>query len=105
MVLELSRYRPNNGTAFDAADWIGRLAALEDVAAQACDSRSSSAYLSDAWPKEHHLCQHDAATFATLASHWCIYRGKRDVIDLAIRRNCWPEARYEIGTITRETNK
>ncbi len=52
----------------------------------ACGFRSSSAYLSDAWPKEHHLCQHDAATFAALANRWCTYRGKRDVIDLAIRR-------------------
>ena len=42
--------------------------------------------MSDAWPKEHHLCQHDAATFAALASRWCTYRAKRDVIDLAIRR-------------------
>ena len=48
--------------------------------------RSSSAYLSDAWPKEHQLCQQDAAAFAALASRWCTYRGKRDVIDLAIRR-------------------
>lgn len=52
----------------------------------ACGFRSSSAYLSDAWPKEHQFCQHDAATFAALASRWCTYRGKRDVIDLAIRR-------------------
>ena len=48
--------------------------------------RNSSAYLSDVRPKEHQLCQHDAATFATLASRWCTYRGKRDVIDIAIRR-------------------
>ena len=48
--------------------------------------RSSSAYLSDAWPKEHQFCQHDAAAFAALANRWCTYRGKRDVIDLAIRR-------------------
>jgi len=52
----------------------------------ACGSRSSSAYLSNASPKEHQFCQHDAATFAVLASRWCTYRGKRDVIDLAIRR-------------------
>ena len=48
--------------------------------------RNSSAYLSAASPKERQFCQRDAATFATLASHWCIYRGQRDVIDLAIRR-------------------
>lgn len=48
--------------------------------------RNSSAYLSDVRPKEHQFCQHDAATFATLASRWCTYRGKRDVIDIAIRR-------------------
>ena len=48
--------------------------------------RNSSAYLSDVRPKEHQFCPHDAATFATLASHWCTYRGKRDVIDIAIRR-------------------
>ncbi len=48
--------------------------------------RSSSAYLSDVRPKEHQFCQHDAAAFATLASRWCTYRGKRDVIDIAIRR-------------------
>ena len=52
----------------------------------ACSFRNSSAYLSDAAPKEHQFCQHDAATFAALASRWCTYRGKRDVIDLAIRR-------------------
>ena len=49
-------------------------------------SRSTFPYLSDISPKEHQLCSHDAATFAALASHWCIYRGQRDVIDLAIRR-------------------
>lgn len=48
--------------------------------------RNSSAYLSDVRPKEHQFCPHDAATFATLASRWCTYRDKRDVIDLAIRR-------------------
>ena len=48
--------------------------------------RNSSAYLSDVRPKEHQFCPHDAATFATLANHWCTYRGKRDVIDIAIRR-------------------
>ena len=48
--------------------------------------RNSSAYLSDISPKEHQLCQHDAAAFASLASRWCTYRGQRDVIDLAIRR-------------------
>ena len=48
--------------------------------------RNSSAYLSDVRPKEHQFCPHDAATFATLASRWCTYRGKRDVIDIAIRR-------------------
>ena len=52
----------------------------------ACGSQSASAYWSDASPKEHQLCQHDAAAFATLASRWCTYRGQRDVIDLAIRR-------------------
>ena len=49
-------------------------------------SRSTPAYLSEVSPKEHQLCQQDAAAFAALASRWCIYRGKRDVIDLAIRR-------------------
>ena len=52
----------------------------------ACGFRNSSAYLSDVRPKEHQFCPHDAATFATLASRWCTYRGKRDVIDIAIRR-------------------
>ena len=52
----------------------------------ACGFRNSSDYLSDASPKEHLLCQQDAAGFTALASHWCTYRGKRDVIDLAIRR-------------------
>ena len=49
-------------------------------------SRSTFPSLADIPPKEHQLCPHDAATFAALASHWCIYRGQRDVIDLAIRR-------------------
>ena len=40
----------------------------------------------DVSPKERQLCQHDAAAFVTLASRWCTYRGRRDVIDLAIRR-------------------
>jgi len=52
----------------------------------ACGFRNSSTYLSDAAPKEHPFSQHDAATFAALASCWCTYRGRRDVIDLAIRR-------------------
>jgi hypothetical protein len=52
----------------------------------ACSLRNSSAYLSDAAPKEHPFSQQDAATFAALASRWCTYRGRRDVIDLAIRR-------------------
>ena len=45
-------------------------------------SRSASASLPDASPKEHQFCQHDAAAFVTLASRWCTYRGRRDVIDL-----------------------
>ena len=49
-------------------------------------SRSASTSLSDAWPKERPLCPPDAAAFAALANHWCTYRSKRDVIDLAIRR-------------------
>ena len=52
----------------------------------ACVFRNSSAYLSDAAPKEHPFSQQDAAAFASLASRWCTYRGQRDVIDLAIRR-------------------
>ncbi len=52
----------------------------------ACGFRNSSAYLSDAAPKEHPFSQQDAAAFATLASRWCTYRDKRDVIDIAIRR-------------------
>ena len=52
----------------------------------ACSFRNPSAYLSNAAPKEHPFSQHDAATFATLANRWCTYRGKRDVIDIAIRR-------------------
>lgn len=49
-------------------------------------SRNAPTYLSDAWPKERPLCPQDAVAFAALANHWCIYRSKRDVIDLAIRR-------------------
>ena len=52
----------------------------------ACSFRNSSAYLSDAVPKEHPFSRQDAGAFATLASHWCAYRGRRDIIDLAIRR-------------------
>ena len=52
----------------------------------ACSFRNSSAYLSDAAPKEHPFSPHDATAFAALASRWCTYRGRRDVIDLAIRR-------------------
>ena len=52
----------------------------------ACSFRNSSAYLSDAVPKEHPFSQQDATAFASLASRWCTYRGRRDVIDLAIRR-------------------
>ncbi|MXX38579.1 MAG: hypothetical protein F4Y91_22740 [Gemmatimonadetes bacterium] len=52
----------------------------------ACSLRNSSAYLSDAAPKEHPFSQQDATAFASLASRWCTYRGRRDVIDLAIRR-------------------
>ncbi len=52
----------------------------------ACGFRNSSAYLSDSAPKEHPFSQQDAAAFAALASRWCTYRGRRDVIDLAIRR-------------------
>ena len=52
----------------------------------AFSSRSASASLPDASPKEHQLCQQDAAAFVALASRWCTYRGRRDVIDIAIRR-------------------
>ena len=52
----------------------------------ACGFRNSSAYLSDAAPKEHPFSQQDATAFASLAGRWCTYRGRRDVIDLAIRR-------------------
>ena len=52
----------------------------------ACGSRSTCASLPDASPKERQFCQQDAAAFAALASRWCAYRDKRDVIDLAIRR-------------------
>ncbi len=52
----------------------------------ACSFRNSSAYLSDAAPKEHPFSPQDATAFAALASRWCTYRGKRDVIDIAIRR-------------------
>ncbi len=52
----------------------------------ACGFRNSSTYLSDAAPKEHPFSQQDATAFASLASCWCTYRGRRDVIDLAIRR-------------------
>ena len=52
----------------------------------ACSFRNSSASLSAAAPKEHPFSPHDAATFAALASRWCTYRGRRDVIDIAIRR-------------------
>ena len=51
-----------------------------------CGFRNSSTYLSDAAPKEHPFSQQDAAAFASLASRWGTYRGRRDVIDLAIRR-------------------
>ncbi|MXW78225.1 MAG: hypothetical protein F4Z57_04410 [Gemmatimonadetes bacterium] len=52
----------------------------------ACGFRNSSTYLSDAASKEHPFSQHDATAFASLAGRWCTYRGRRDVIDLAIRR-------------------
>ena len=48
--------------------------------------RSTSASLPAVSPKERQFCQHDATVFAALASRWCTYRGRRDVIDLAIRR-------------------
>lgn len=49
-------------------------------------SRSAPAYSSAVVPKERQLGPRDVAAFAALASHWCAYRGQRDVIDLAIRR-------------------
>ena len=52
----------------------------------ACSFRNSSTNLSAAAPKEHPFSQQDAAAFAALASRWCTYCGRRDVIDLAIRR-------------------
>lgn len=52
----------------------------------AADFRHSSAYLPNATPKERPFSQSDAAAFAALASRWRAYRGRRDVIDLAIRR-------------------
>ncbi len=48
--------------------------------------RNAAAYWSNAMPKEHPFSQQDAAAFAALAGRWCTYRGRRDVIDLAIRR-------------------
>ena len=48
--------------------------------------RRASAYLPDASPKERPFSQRDAAAFASLAGHWCAYRGQRNVIDIAIRR-------------------
>ncbi len=60
---------------------------IEDIDPNfACSFRSSAAYLSDPTTKEHLFSQQDAAAFAALASRWCTYRGRRDVIDLAIGR-------------------